>query len=225
MLLYQNANGYCYNSDTLLLYDFILQFKPKGRVLDVGSGCGILGLLLKRDFDIELIQIDIQKENCFLNTQNARVNALDSTIICDDFLNYEFKEKFDLIISNPPYYSKDLIQSKNTHINVSRYNQHLPIELFFKKVNSILKNHGKFIFCYDSGQICDIIYFSKLYKLRVETLEFVYENGDKNSLLVLVQIKKGSFSKTKILPPLIRALKLKKIYQKARTYSIKCTIS
>ena len=52
MILAQLENGYRYNSDTLVLYDFICSGvgEISGRVLDVGAGCGILGLLLKSDF-------------------------------------------------------------------------------------------------------------------------------------------------------------------------------
>ncbi|MDO9208145.1 MAG: methyltransferase, partial [Sulfuricurvum sp.] len=46
MLLYQPDGGYCYNSDSILLYGFIAQFNPKGKLLDVGAGCGIVGLLV-----------------------------------------------------------------------------------------------------------------------------------------------------------------------------------
>ena len=49
MLLYQPESGYCYNSDSMFLYDFVSSFKPKGEVLDVGAGCGIVGLLVARD--------------------------------------------------------------------------------------------------------------------------------------------------------------------------------
>ena len=49
MLLYQPESGYCYNSDSIFLYDFINSFKPKGKILDVGAGCGIIGLLVARD--------------------------------------------------------------------------------------------------------------------------------------------------------------------------------
>ena len=52
MILAQLKSGYRYNSDTLVLYDFISSSLKNfsGRILDVGAGCGILGLLLKRDF-------------------------------------------------------------------------------------------------------------------------------------------------------------------------------
>ena len=44
MLLYQPQEGYCYNSDSIFLYDFISSFNPRGRMLDVGAGCGVVGL-------------------------------------------------------------------------------------------------------------------------------------------------------------------------------------
>ena len=50
MLLYQPDEGYCYNSDSIFLYGFISRFEPKGKTLDVGAGCGIVGLLVARDF-------------------------------------------------------------------------------------------------------------------------------------------------------------------------------
>ncbi|MEJ2469363.1 MAG: methyltransferase, partial [Campylobacterales bacterium] len=46
MLLYQPSEGYCYNSDSIFLYDFVSSFKPRGRMLDVGAGCGVVGLLV-----------------------------------------------------------------------------------------------------------------------------------------------------------------------------------
>ena len=49
MIIYQLKDGYRYNSDTIMLYNFIFDISPKGDILEVGAGCGVLGLLLKRD--------------------------------------------------------------------------------------------------------------------------------------------------------------------------------
>ena len=87
MILKQYKNSYRYNSDTIFLYNFIARHEPKGLILDVGSGCGILGLLIKRDFpDIELCQVEIQERFAKLSVENAKINNLESKVINGDFL-------------------------------------------------------------------------------------------------------------------------------------------
>ena len=87
MKLFQKEVGYRYNSDTLLLYDFICSFAPKGALLDVGCGCGILGLLLKRDFpSLHVSLLDIQAQNCEIAKANALENQIElEEITCHDF--------------------------------------------------------------------------------------------------------------------------------------------
>ncbi len=228
MFLYQESSGYLFNSDTHFLYDFITKFNPKGDLLDVGCGCGILGLLTARDFPISLTQIDKQKHNVFLSKKNADVNTLKSDVIDGDFLTFDFNKKFDFIISNPPYYHDGVSKSKNEALHISRYSIHLPIKDFFKKVKVNLKNRGHFIFCYDACELQEILTSLKELKMQVEDLQFIYGTPNKNAHLVLIHARGNSLSKTKIHPPLINIKETKAsceanaIYQKTRTYSIKC---
>jgi tRNA1(Val) A37 N6-methylase TrmN6 len=230
LLLYQEENGYLFNSDSHFLYDFITHFNPKGDVLDIGSGCGIVGLLTARDFPVSLTSIDKQGHNAFLTAKNAEINRLEAKVIEDDFLTYEFDKEFDFIISNPPYYHDGVSKSQNRALHISRYATHMPIEEFIKKVKKLLKNRGHFIFCYDAKSIQELLSILKDTKLQVEDLRFVHGKYEKPSSLVLIHARVGSKSKTKIHPPLINIDKeeatdeVKAIYQKTRTYSIKCKI-
>ena len=88
MKLFQLKDGYRYNSDSLFLWDFARKncsFKASQSLLDVGCGCGILGLLLARDFNCALSCIDIQPQNCELAQINAGANGIKASIICADF--------------------------------------------------------------------------------------------------------------------------------------------
>lgn len=88
MKLFQLKDGYRYNSDSLFLWDFARKncsFKASQSLLDVGCGCGILGLLLARDFNCALSCIDIQPQNCELAQINAGANDIKASIICADF--------------------------------------------------------------------------------------------------------------------------------------------
>ncbi len=226
MNLFQPKDGYCYNSDTMFLYDFITKFNIKGDVLDVGGGCGVLGLLIKRDFrKINLTIIEKQKIMSDLIIKNAIENSLEVEVINSDFLEFNFNKKFDFVISNPPFY-KGTLKSDNEIIKIARYEEFLPIEKFFNKVNSILKERGEFIFCYDAKRVDDII---KLLPkpLKIIDLRFMHPRVNKDATLILVRAKRHAKSMIKIHPPLIGfegdsySNEASKIYKKANTKSIK----
>ncbi len=226
MKLKQPKDGYCYNSDTMFLYDFISRFNIKGDVLEVGGGCGVLGLLIKRDFPkINLTIIEKQKIMYDFIEENSKINNLKTKVIFGDFLEYNFNEKFDFIISNPPFYQGTL-KSDNEIKRIARYEEFLPMDKFFNKVNISLKERGELIFCYDAKRIDDIIL--KLPKpLKIIDLRFFYPRINKNATLVLVRAKRHAKSTIKIHPPLIGfegddySDEAENIYKKANTESIK----
>lgn len=230
MLLYQEEDGFLFNSDSHYLYDFISKLNPKGKVLDVGSGCGILGLLIARDFKVKLTSIDIQENSAFLTKQNALVNKIECEAFCGDFLEFEFDKKFDFIISNPPYYHSEVVKSKNKKLYISRYAENLNLESFVKKVNSLLENRGHFVFCHDAKELKNIFEVLKRYKINPVDIRFVHGSLEKPSHLVFIHARKSSNSPTTVHPPLIATQngeftkEVESIYQKTSTYSIKCFV-
>jgi len=228
MFLYQPTSGYCYNSDSIFLYDFISTFKPKGTLLDVGCGVGIISLLLSRDFKLETSIIDKQQIMLDYAVQNYTLNGLEATSYLGDFIELDTEDRYDYIISNPPFYDQNVQQSDNTHLNIARYAQHLPIEAFIKKVKTYLKPKGWFIFCYDAKQIDIVLVTLKLNNINPEKIQFVYSKIDRESKLMMVAARNNSKSMTQILPPFIvfdknniYLEKAEKAFNKAKTNSIK----
>jgi tRNA1(Val) A37 N6-methylase TrmN6 len=211
----------------MLLYDFVRFFRPKESVLDIGCGCGILGLLLKRDFpSINLSAIDIQKEHVTLTLKNVQENALAANVILGDFAKYEFNEKFDFIVSNPPFYHELTKKSEDERLQISRYANSLPIKEFLSKSAMLIKPKGSLIFCYDSKQIEEIVLQSGAAKLKICDIRFVHPKKDKESSLVLIRAKKESKSFAKIHPPIFMfegdaySKEAKEIFKIADTRSI-----
>ena len=237
MVLYQPMNGYCYNSDTHFLYNFICEnFKKykniKGELLDIGSGSGILGLLVAKDYNkIVLNQCEIQKMFQFFSTKNAKINDINSNLYEGSYDRINFEKSFEYCVSNPPFYHCDVIKSENECLKIARYNDSLPLENFIKKTSMILKNDGKFFFCYDAKQINEIIIILNRYKFNLEALQFVHPKVSKDATLILIYARKNSKSLTKIFNPLIVfddnndfTLEVQNIYKKSSTYSIKADI-
>ncbi|MDD2896776.1 MAG: methyltransferase [Aliarcobacter sp.] len=237
MVLYQPTNGYCYNSDTHFLYNFIIEnFKKykniKGELLDIGSGSGILGLLVAKEFEkLRLNQCEIQKMFQFFSKKNSITNKIDLNLYEGSFSNIEFDKRFDICVSNPPFYHSDVIKSDNESLKIARYNDSLPLEVFIKKTASILNSEGKFFFCYDVKQINQILLLLNKYKFNLEALQFVHPKVSKDATLILVYAKRNSKSLTKILKPLIVfdennefSSEVQEIYKKSSTHSIKVDI-
>jgi tRNA1(Val) A37 N6-methylase TrmN6 len=237
LVLYQPKNGYCYNSDTHFLFHFICEnFKKykniKGEILDIGSGSGILGLLVSNEYKkLNLNQCEIQNMFQFFSTKNAQTNKINTKLYSGSFDLIEFDKKFDICVSNPPFYHCEVIKSENESLKIARYNDSLPLEKFIKKTSEVLKSDGKFFFCYDCKQINEILLLLNRYKFNIEALQFVHPKVSKDATLILIYARKNSKSLTKIFNPLIVfdednkfTNEVENIYKKSSTYSIKADI-
>jgi len=224
LYLFQYEDGYKYNSDSLVLYDFIAKLTPKGRVLDVGSGSGVVGLLLKRNFSkIDLTQIDIQSLHVELTRKSAKKNELDSKVLHVDIRECNFEDKFDFIVTNPPFYHKGSQKSENEALKVSRYADVLPFSELCSSVSRNLKPRGSFVFCYDAKQVDVLLSELLKNKFKVNHMRFVHTKQNKEASLVLIHAKKSSKSLCKILPPIyMGSSEVVEIYKNTKTQSLLC---
>ena len=97
--------------------DCIKEFR-KPKILDVGTGSGCISIAIaKKRRDADILSIDISEEALSKAIYNAKLNNVNSiTFSKTDFLNEFPKEQFDLIISNPPYISKNEMETIMTDV-------------------------------------------------------------------------------------------------------------
>ena len=200
-------------------------------MLDVGAGCGIVGLLVTRDNEkIELHAVEKQEIFVKYATKNAEENGIAYNIHHTDFLKFEDEQGFDYIVSNPPFYHDGASKSEDEMLFQARYNVNLPMKEFFTKVHRLLKHQGHFIFCYDAKQFALLCAELHAAKLRVVDVKFVHPKSDRAASLVMLHVRKNSKSLLNVLPPFIAfegdklSTDSEKLYAKARTNSIKCQI-
>jgi len=236
VVFYQPKDGYCYNSDTHILFNFITlnlqKFKNiQGELLDIGSGSGILGILVATKYKkLHLNSCEIQDDFAFLTKKNGTINNINLTIHQGSFLDINFDKQFDIVVSNPPFYPSSVVQTQNQNIKIARYNDNLPLKEFICKTSKILKPQGKFFFCYDVKLLNDIIIFLKQNNLNIETIQFLHPKNDKKATLVMVYARKNSKSLMEILPPMIMfdndkfTKEIEDIYNMCNTHSIKVEI-
>jgi tRNA1Val (adenine37-N6)-methyltransferase len=228
MFLYQAPQGYCYNSDSIFLVDFIRRFEPKGRLLDVGCGVGIISLLLGRDYPVEVHLSEKQPKMLEYALHNFAINGIGAQAYPGDFLEAEITERFDLIVSNPPFYDPRVTQSEEESLNIARYAHHLPLEPFVGKVKRLLEPRGRFILCYDAKQSDRLLSALREAKLTPECVRFVHPKLDREAKIVMVQARAASKSLCRVLPPLVvfdasgsYTPEAARAFERAATHSIK----
>jgi len=126
------------------------------RILDIGTGSGILALMMAQRNNkafIDAIEIDIEASN--LAVQNMAISpwADRITILNSSFQEFasNTKNKYSLIICNPPFFSNSLKASGKSR-TMARHNDSLPVDELLYGVSCLLENKGKasFIFPYDA---------------------------------------------------------------------------
>lgn len=201
---FQYKQGYRYNSDSLLLTDFILKEGIRSEVLDVGSGCGIIGILLKKNISsLDLNLLDIQEENIKLIKKNLEYNSLEAKVFCEDFKNFNPLKKFDFIVSNPPFYRQGAQFGNDSHKNISKFREFLPLEIFIEKSYHLLKPRGILYFCYESMALSEICALLEKNNIKIIKICFVYKDIKSKSRLVLIKARKGVKSSCEIVAPFL----------------------
>lgn len=118
-------------------------FIPK-RILDIGTGTGVLSLMMAQKFpEAEIISLEIDAQAVLTAKLNLQHNELgkNCTALHQDFLTYEDARSFDLIISNPPYFENST-KSGQKNRDLARHTDYLPISELFQKSKSLLSENG-----------------------------------------------------------------------------------
>lgn len=176
-------------------------FNPKGNILDIGSGCGILSLLLKRDYQCEVCAVEKQKEMFEISLENSTESNIEVDFFNEDFQQFRSDKKFDFIVSNPPFYDHTSSTSSNISKKIARYDDSLSLDDFIKKANSLIKVDGELIFCYDSARVQSVVNTLSSYKFFIKTMQFVYGKEGKNSNIVLVRAVKKKIKQCEVIEP------------------------
>lgn len=153
---YHQPSWYKFGSDSLELVDTVEQFFSSKEsflsCLDIGAGCGVLGFeLLLRKRVVKLVSLE--KQAAFINflNKNRELFGLqsDAQVIHHDCLNYKGSQKFDLIISNPPYFeSRKFRSSKIFERQVCRFYESETLNSWKVCIMNNLKDKGFVAFCY-----------------------------------------------------------------------------
>ena len=190
----QNKEGFCFGIDSVILSDFAKNIKNGAKVLDLGTGTGIIPILLCGKTNLkEVIGVEIQKEVAEMANRSIKLNNLEERfkIVNEDIKNLMKiygKQTFDVIVTNPPYKKKDtgIINESEKKI-ISRHEITATLEDFIKVTKDLLKDKGEFYMVHRPERLVDILNIMRKYKIEPKILRFVYSKQDKEPNLILIK--------------------------------------
>ncbi len=214
----QNKDIFCFGMDAVLLADFTTG-KPKGNIIDLGTGTGVIPMLMKgRGKGAHFTGLEIQEYSADMAMRSVRYNNLtqDIDIVCGDIKEVTSlfgAASFDVVTSNPPYISEShgLLNAMEPK-NIARHEILLQLEDVVKAASYLLKEGGNFSMVHKPFRLAEIIRLLSKYRLEPKRICMVQPYADKEPNMVLIESNKGGKSMVKIEPTLV-------VYNQDGTYT------
>lgn len=133
-------------TDAMLLGSLVSLADQPTTVLDIGTGTGVLALMMAQRSERALVMaLEIDELACHEAEENFKASPWSNRLasIHEDVLEIEFDSKFDLIVSNPPYYENSLL-SENDRTSRAKHAEFLPVDSLLRKVKELLASDGSF---------------------------------------------------------------------------------
>lgn len=195
----QNTEEFCFGMDSILLVNFAKEIKKDSKVIDLGTGTGIIPILLSKKIEAKsIIGIEIQQNMAEMANRSVFLNNLQDNvkIINEDIKNLEKifeKGTLDSVITNPPYIkSNSGLRNESEGKLISRHEVKCVLEDVIKITSYLLRNNGSFYMVHRPERFVDIAVLMRKYKIEPKKIRFVYPYKTKEANLILIKgVKNG----------------------------------
>lgn len=204
----QNPEGFCFGIDAVLVSNFS-QIKKNGTVVDLGTGTGIIPLLVsgkssaKKIYGVEVQDdvADMARRSVTLNKLEERIEIIHQNL--KNIFDYLPKGIADVVISNPPYMpAGGAIVNPGSVKAISRHEVLCTLEDVMKTAAGLLKEKGGFYMVHKPSRLVDIIELGRRYKLEPKVIRMVHPKEGKEPNIMLIKCVKSGNPELRIMPPL-----------------------
>lgn len=207
--LIQNTGIFCFGMDAVLLCAFT-NVREGDRVLDLGTGNGVIPILLKgRTKGSHFTGLEIQDINVDMARRSVAYNNIEEYV---DIVHGDIKEasaifggaSFDVVTTNPPYMNGNHgLTNPESHKAIARHEILCTLEDVIREGAKVLKPGGRFCMVHRPHRLTEIFELMRKYKVEPKRMRLVHSFIDKEATMVLVEGIRGGKPMIKVEKPLI----------------------
>ena len=207
--LIQNPSGFCFGVDAVFLSDFV-KVKPGETVLDLGTGNGIIPILLSaKTGGKKFTGLEIQENTADMARRSVAYNHLEDRI---EIVTGDIKEAaeifkpafFDVITTNPPYMlSQHGLRNPDDAKAIARHEVLCTLDDILRESMRLLQDKGRFYMIHRPFRLTEIMIKMNHYKIEPKPIQFIHPYIDKEPVLVLIEGVRGARSRVTVEPPII----------------------
>ena len=205
----QKKDGFCFGMDAVLLSGFAA-VKPGEKAIDLGTGTGIIPILLEAKYEGEhYTGLEIQDEVAEMAARSVALNHLEEKV---SIVKGDIKEasrlfgaaSFDVVTSNPPYMN-DAHGLKNPDLPkaIARHEVLCTLDDVAREAAKLLRPDGRFYMVHRPHRLIEIITALTKYKLEPKRMKMVHPFVDKEANMVLIEAVRGGKSMIKVEAPIV----------------------
>lgn len=206
----QNPQRFCFGVDAVLLTNFV-KVKPEETVLDLGTGNGVIPILLAgKTAGSFFTGLEIQEESIDMARRSVKYNALEDKI---SIVEGDIKEaaaifkpaSFDVITTNPPYMINEHgLKNIGDARTIARHEVLCSLDDILRESAKLLpENKGRFYMVHKPFRLAEIMTKMCAYRIEPKRIQFVHPYVDKEPTMVLIEGMKGGKSRVKVEPPIV----------------------
>ncbi len=205
----QDPERFCFGMDAVLLSGFATA-PEGGKVLDLGTGTGIIPILMAaKTRASSLTGLEIQEESADMARRSVMLNDLQDRVT---IVNGDIKEagqlfdaaSFDVVTSNPPYMiGGHGLKNPEGPKAIARHEVLCDLEDVVKAAARLLKSGGKFYMVHRPFRLTEIMTVMHDYRVEPKRMQLVYPFVDKEPSMVLIEGARGGRSRITVEKPLI----------------------
>lgn len=198
-VIIQKKKGFKYGIDSVLLSSFV-NANNKDIILDLGTGCGIIPILLYlKGYRNKIVALDILKDYIEMLKRSLVLNNIDSILPVEADYNciekYIDKESIDVVVTNPPFFKKDSsLISPDYNKAVARHELKMDLDILLNAISYSLKDKGSLYMVYSTQRLQELFIKLESYNLYISEIRFIHPKKNEKSNIFLLKAYKNKKS-------------------------------